>query len=464
MSHSSPSRAIDSSDAVVDKADVVSEPSSPTGSVATTAASSVIAGGGGGYNAMEKGIGLGSFFMTALNAMITIGLSVPFMFTTAGWLSILFQIIAASAIFLCVLLVRACLDDPKIKKYGEEHHVPVFEREYAFLAGYCGGKAGRAAVTTVVSLEFFFTLAANIIAIGTCANMLVKELSIEVWIIIFAALSLSFVLLPWFNEISHVMGIVGAFGAVLGAALWVASSIMILPDTNIEANLVPKAPYPSNLITALGIAVFSSGAAPSLPPFYGVVKNASPKKIDLCILLAQIVSVLYVFMLGIAGMQICDGSCEQFYLVDLLDYPSSVIPSWFMYWIVIVQLIRIFAMSPVLLVPIMVSTEGMISSAMQRFSWGPGMLKHNAWRFTWRVVIVAAIAVISIAAQAEIAYIQAIAGTLLCSCDLFLFPLWFYLTIEQPKGYKRMLSWIGVVLAVAFAIVGTVFSVMGMFV
>mmetsp|Transcript_21835 Transcript_21835/g.18117 ORF Transcript_21835/g.18117 Transcript_21835/m.18117 type:complete len:123 (+) Transcript_21835:1-369(+) len=117
------------------------------------------------------------------------------------------------------------------------------------------------------------------------------------------------------------MGILGAFGAVLGAALWVASSIMILPDTNVEANLVPKAPYPSNLITALGIAVFSSGAAPSLPPFYGVVQNASAKKIDLCILLAQVISVLYVFMLGIAGMQICDGACEQFYLVDLLDYP-----------------------------------------------------------------------------------------------------------------------------------------------
>ncbi|EER14482.1 conserved hypothetical protein [Perkinsus marinus ATCC 50983] len=463
MSHSSPSRVNETYDAVVNKADAVSEPSSPTGSVATTAASSVVVGGGG-YNAMEKGISLGSFFMTALNAMITIGLSVPFMFTTAGWLSIVFQIVAASAIFLCVLLVRACIDNPKIKKYGEEHHVPVFEREYAFLAGYCGGNTGRTAVTVVVSLEFFFTLAANIIAIGTCANMLVKEMSIEVWIIIFAALSLSFVLLPWFNEISRVMGIAGAFGAVLGAALWVASSIMILPETNIEANLIPKAPYPSNLITALGIAVFSSGAAPSLPPFYGVVKNATPRKIDLCILLAQIVSVLYVFMLGIAGMQICDGSCEQFYLVDLLSYPTSVIPSWFMYWIVIVQLVRIFAMSPVLLVPIMVSTEGMISSAMQRFSWGPSMLKHNAWRFTWRIIIVAAIAITSIGAQAEIAYIQAIAGTLLCSCDLFLFPLWFYLVIEQPKGSKRILAWIGVVLAVAFAIVGTVFSVMGMFV
>lgn len=118
------------------------------------------------------------------------------------------------------------------------------------------------------------------------------------------------------------------------------------------------------------------------------LSDATPRKIDLCILLAQIVSVLYVFMLGIAGMQICDGSCEQFYLVDLLSkknkiflccfalfiehysmivrsgYPTSVIPSWFMYWIVIVQLVRIFAMSPVLLVPIMVSTEGMISSAM----------------------------------------------------------------------------------------------------
>ncbi|KAF4750736.1 hypothetical protein FOZ63_020657, partial [Perkinsus olseni] len=75
----------------------------------------------------------------------------------------------------------------------------------------------------VVSLEFFLTLAANIIAIGTCANILVRELSIEVWIIIFAALSLSFVLLPWFNKISHVMGIIGAFGAVLGAALWRAT-------------------------------------------------------------------------------------------------------------------------------------------------------------------------------------------------------------------------------------------------
>lgn len=52
--------------------------------------------------------------MTALNAMITIGLSVPFMFTTAGWLSIVFQIAAASAIFLCVLLVRACIDNPKV--------------------------------------------------------------------------------------------------------------------------------------------------------------------------------------------------------------------------------------------------------------------------------------------------------------------------------------------------------------
>lgn len=58
MSHSSPSRVNETYDAVVNKADAVSEPSSPTGSVATTAASSVVVGGGG-YNAMEKGISLG---------------------------------------------------------------------------------------------------------------------------------------------------------------------------------------------------------------------------------------------------------------------------------------------------------------------------------------------------------------------------------------------------------------------
>ncbi|KAF4682229.1 hypothetical protein FOZ62_008110, partial [Perkinsus olseni] len=213
--------ALDNLSTVESKSDILGEARRDSSSEDLTAISSMAAGGAGGYSVMEQGITLWSFFMTALNAMITIGLSVPYMFTTAGWLGMVFQVTTASAIFSCVLLVRVCLDNPKIKKYGEEHNVPVFEREYAFLAGYCGGKVGRAAVTTVVSLEFFLTLAANIIAIGTCANILVRELSIEVWIIIFAALSLSFVLLPWFNKISHVMGIIGAFGAVLGAALWV---------------------------------------------------------------------------------------------------------------------------------------------------------------------------------------------------------------------------------------------------
>lgn len=109
------------------------------------------------------------------------------------------------------------------------------------------------------------------------------------------------------------------------------------------------------------------------------LSDATPQHINLCILVAQIVSVLYVFMLGIAGMQLCDGACGQFYIVTLLgdtyhnlcpnicaflDYPSSVIPAWFMYWLVTVQLIRISAASCVYLVPIVVSSEGMILSLM----------------------------------------------------------------------------------------------------
>ncbi|EER17497.1 hypothetical protein Pmar_PMAR005451, partial [Perkinsus marinus ATCC 50983] len=107
----------------------------------------VIVEGGGGFSSMEQGITLRSFFMTALNAMITLGFSIPFVFTTAGWLAMVFQVVTGAAIFICILLVKACFDNPEIKRYGEEHRVPVFEREYAFLAGYCGGIVGRTVVT-----------------------------------------------------------------------------------------------------------------------------------------------------------------------------------------------------------------------------------------------------------------------------------------------------------------------------
>lgn len=48
------------------------------------------------------------------------------------------------------------------------------------------------------------------------------SLSVELWIIVSAALWLTVVLLPCFDKISYVLGITGAFGAVLGSLLWVS--------------------------------------------------------------------------------------------------------------------------------------------------------------------------------------------------------------------------------------------------
>lgn len=52
--------------------------------------------------------------MTALNAMITLGFSIPFVFTTAGWLAMVFQVVTGAAIFICILLVKACFDNPEV--------------------------------------------------------------------------------------------------------------------------------------------------------------------------------------------------------------------------------------------------------------------------------------------------------------------------------------------------------------
>ncbi|KAF4707045.1 hypothetical protein FOZ63_029450, partial [Perkinsus olseni] len=104
-------------------------------------------GGGAVCEKMERGISLRTFFATCCNALISQALSIPFMFTTAGWFSFVIQALAASLTFVCIQMLRATLRNEKVKQYAEERGVPSFEREYTFLGEFCAGNFGRSVIT-----------------------------------------------------------------------------------------------------------------------------------------------------------------------------------------------------------------------------------------------------------------------------------------------------------------------------
>ncbi|KAF4756143.1 hypothetical protein FOZ63_027956, partial [Perkinsus olseni] len=106
-------------------------------------------GGGAVCEEMERGISLRTFSATCCNALISQALSIPFMFTTAGWFSFIIQALAASLTFICIQMLRATLKNEKVKQYAEERGVPSFETEYTFLGEFCAGNFGRGAITLV---------------------------------------------------------------------------------------------------------------------------------------------------------------------------------------------------------------------------------------------------------------------------------------------------------------------------
>ncbi|KAF4699212.1 hypothetical protein FOZ63_006017, partial [Perkinsus olseni] len=92
---------------------IPTEVSTDSSSTATTQAQLPTSGKGVQNGAvckrMESGISLRSFVLTCLNALTTIGLSVPFMFTTAGLLAIPIQALTAVSVFICIRMVSAAL-------------------------------------------------------------------------------------------------------------------------------------------------------------------------------------------------------------------------------------------------------------------------------------------------------------------------------------------------------------------
>ncbi|KAF4660918.1 hypothetical protein FOZ61_003668 [Perkinsus olseni] len=352
---------------------------------------------------MERGISLRIFFATCCNALISQALSMPFMFTTAGWFSFVIQALAASLTFICIQMLRATLRNEKVKRYAEERGVPAFEREYTFLGEFCAGNFGRGAITLV------------------------------------------------------------------------GSSFVILPDSHLIENLTAREPLFMNLVTAFSLATWTSTNMPSLPPYLGAIRGS--------------LSVVYVYIIGLAGMQICDGVCKDFYPASLAGFPPAALPPWLVYCMYAFMLLRMFAILPIAMVPLMVACETVVGRILVGEILLENMVTPLLFSRAFIKPLLSSICVIgsiyfnqenveveqteglearcqnlttrAILVKEELAYSQAIASVLLTSCLLYICPLWFYAYVMRPAGIKLWAVYVSGVLVAAFVVVGTYTSIMG---
>ncbi|KAF4665955.1 hypothetical protein FOL46_003345 [Perkinsus olseni] len=418
-------------------------------------------GNGAVCERMERGISLRTFFATCCNSLISQALSIPFMFTTAGWFSFIIQALAASFAFICIQMIRATLNNEKVKQYAEERGVPSFEREYTFLGEFCAGNFGRGAITLLILLEYFSGLITNLGAIGLCAALIAPAISADVWIIIFSAITLIMILVPWLREISAVMGVLAVVGILGSMAAWVGSAFVILPDSHLIENLTAREPLLINLVTAFSLSMWTSADVPSLPPYLGAIRGSTDRRITLTIIICLTLSVVYVYIIGLAGMQICDGVCEDFYPASLAGFHPAALPQWLVYCMYAFILLRMFAILPIVMVPLMVACETVVGRLLSCTKITSKLSRLKGWRLAVRCLLLTVAALGAILVKEELAYSQAIASVLLTSCSLYICPLWFYAYVMRPVGIKLWAVYVSGVLIAAFVVVGTYTSIMG---
>ncbi|KAF4730716.1 hypothetical protein FOZ62_023497, partial [Perkinsus olseni] len=230
----------------------------------------------------------------------------------------------------------------------------------------------------------------------------------------------------------------------------------------VENDLLLADPPVLHFFTAVALSIWNSGAAPSLPPFYGCVKNTPSSRITMWMCICLVISILYVYVLGTAGILLCDGPCEQVYIENFSLAPAGVLPKWLIYTACAFILVRMLAFVPVLMVPVMVSSETQISHLLHKFSTTAAFAGSTVWRIIWRCVMISIIALLAVVARSQLAYFQAVGGILLTACSIYVFPLWFYLRIQQPRGYRLYLTYTALAVVLGIVIVGTFYAIQGL--
>ncbi|KAF4754538.1 hypothetical protein FOZ62_029882, partial [Perkinsus olseni] len=287
------------------------------------------------------------------------------------------------------------------------------------------------------------------------------RMSTDVWIIIFSAITLIMILVPWLREISAVMGVLAVVGILGSMAAWVGSAFVILPDSHLIENLTAREPLLMNLVTAFSLATWTSTNVPSLPPYLGAMRGSTDRRITLTVIICLTLSVVYVYIIGLAGMQICDGVCKDFYPASLAGFPPTVLPPWLVYCMYAFMLLRMFAILPIVMVPLMVACETVVGRILTSSRRTSKLSRLKGWRLAVRCLLLVVAALGAILVKEELAYSQAIASVLLTSCLLYICPLWFYAYVMRPAGIKLWAVYVSGVLVAAFVVVGTYTSIMG---
>ncbi|KAF4671707.1 hypothetical protein FOL47_001314 [Perkinsus chesapeaki] len=311
-----------------------------------------------------KGISLWTFFFICSNIVISQALSIPFMFTTAGWVAFVTQALAAVFTFICVQLARIALRDRQVVGYAERKDIPPFEREYTFLGEFCAGSLGRAGITLFIFLEYYTGLSTILAAIGLCVELIIPQVKAEYWILVFGILTLILVLVPWLREVSAMIGVLAMIGTIGSMLAWVGSAFSILPDSNLADNLIPRDPLFINIANAGSLSIWTFAGVPSIVPYTGVVQGSSNRRTSFVIFVCFVIGMVYVAVIGIGGMQICTGVCDPFYPKSLEGVISKEVPTWLMYCLYISMLIRMVAMAPIALILLMISTETFLGNIL----------------------------------------------------------------------------------------------------
>ncbi|KAF4668310.1 hypothetical protein FOL47_003085 [Perkinsus chesapeaki] len=411
---------------------------------------------------IEHGITPRAFAFACCNALISQAISTPYIFTTAGWVCFIAQAVTSGLTLVSSELLRIVLQNEQVRSYGDAKDIPSFEREYTFLAEYCGGRVCRNFILVVILLQYLASIATIVGAIGVCGTLIAPAMSANIWIIIFSLLLILAIAIPWLKQVTIVMGALGVFGTIGTLGSWVGTSFAILPDSHLVENIPPREPVAAHIIAAISLSVWSCGDLPSLTPYIGCVKGTTNRRISLILATCQVISLFYIYIMGVAGMQICDGLCSDFYPASLT---SGIGPNrvrlCLAYSLYIFILIRMFSMAQVKMVAVMVATEKAISQILVLSLSKEVLAASNAWRLALRVILVAIVAVAAALVKHELAYFQAVTSSLLTTCLLYLCPIWFYYRVTGPHGTKLYMIYVSIALTSTFMIVATYVSVMG---
>ncbi|KAF4716378.1 hypothetical protein FOZ63_010911 [Perkinsus olseni] len=387
-----------------------------------------------------------------------------------------------------VWLQAHLLQSEAVTSYARLRGVGVLNREYGFLAEMLFGPKGRSVITTMIGIQFLLTLIANMVALAEAGSLLFR-IANGYCVLVFAVLSFALSVVPIYEHITRVCAIVTPVALTIGLIGLIIASIARLTEE--DQSSLPMIPFYSpaggvgDFFVLLGVVVFSFSNAFSLPAYGGIVsgpsvKGGSPVRpsspadtvasaateesqtmeksvavghsgrrryFERCLAAALGCSFLYMSVVGVLGMHLCgDSACPPNYLT-LLERDQTVLYGAF----VLVYLVYIaysLVAIPVLMTPLMAVTEAtVVRTASVKL------------RVLWRGLVTVVVCGLAVALQNHLPQLYAVTGCAITIALVFIVPLGFYLLVMRTGSSAVVAGlYVGIIVASAAAILGTVFS------